>query len=152
MSKSFVWTAIALAALFAASCQDENAIDRAESLTGLWTIEPSAAQSLVFQWEQDGSALRGEMYVESFLGTEGPFPLSEGRVSGGTVTWSIRPGDYGGTDSLSFRGNVDTPNVIRGNLTVCTEIDVIDTVMVDTTVTDTCLAVPVTAVRDASGF
>ena len=147
MSKSFGWTAIALAALLAASCQDENGIDRAESLTGLWTIEPSAAQALVFQWEQDGSDLRGEMYVESFLGTDGPYALSEGSVSNGTVFWSIRPGEVGGTDSLSFRGDLDTPNVIRGKLTICSEFAVDDT-----TVTDTCLTVPVTAVRDASGF
>lgn len=137
MRKHYWAAALVLAALFAAACQDENVIPRPESFTGLWSIEAFAAQTLIFEWEQDGSDLRGDMYLETFTGTQGPFPLYEGRVSGETVTWSIRRAELGGTDSLYFRGDLDTPNVIRAHLTICT---------------DTTIVYPVTVVRDASGF
>jgi hypothetical protein len=84
----------------------------AADITGNWkaTAEgPNGSMERTFTFKQDGSKLTGET-TSSFLGKS---TISDGKVEGDTVTFTIS-GNFGGNEmKLTYKGKIVSPTEIK---------------------------------------
>lgn len=134
----------ALAALLLlAGCQDENPLTKTFSFTGVWETSASEGSAFVFELREVGDSLAGNLYVEDAAGERGePAPLLGGKIRGEKISFTF---DFAGAevygvpvDTIAFRGTLLAEDVLDMKQWTCWA--------------DTCVDVPLYAVRQASGF
>lgn len=137
-----IFPLLLLAVLLTAGCQDENPLQGSTGFTGLWTTPGADGDQFIIEFLQDGDSLSGGLYIERVLEIEGPMAILDYKVSGESIFFSIDKTSFEGNDvfadTLYFRGGLDTPNVMNLRLYGCRE--------------GLCQDVPLSFVRDASGF
>ncbi len=132
-----------LAPLVLLACGDENALDTDSTFTGLWRSDGLAGTTLLFELEQAGPSLTGNLYALTQTGEVGaPSPLRFGEAEGERLFFSpdFSGGEFAGMpiDTMSFRGTRQSADVLSMSFYVCAG--------------DSCATVPFLAVREPSGF